>query len=342
MKKNLVAILSLTLMALLLIYPDYVSDSVVSSLKLCAFTVIPSLFPFAVTSNILIKSGSFSSDTAVAKLFSKCFNCSPSLFPIFISGVLGGYPIGAVSAAEMYKNCLCSKDEAEKVLSFCCFCGPSFIISAVGSSLLGNSKCGIYLYLCHFISAILTGIVLRPFFCKSFRTKIPSTQKTISLPDCLTSALKNASSSMISVCSCIIFFSSITAVLNAINADYPYLTAILEMTSGVKELSSANIRSPLLLPSISACIAFAGLSVHSQVISVCGQTDISTKPFFIGKTIHAILAFFITFSSQNLLGEKATILINTSKHNGFFPVYLLTLLLFLGITYKKVWKYIAK
>ncbi len=328
----------MTLMALLLFYPDYVSNSVVSSIKLCVFTVIPSLFPFAVTSNILIKSSSFSSNTTAAKLFSKIFNCPSCLFPIFISGIAGGYPIGAINAAQMYKNGLCSKDEAQKALSFCCFGGPSFIISAVGSSMLRNSMCGIYLYICHIISAIATGIVLRPFFLKNNNCKFTPVKKSVSLTSCLTSSLKDSTASMLSVCSCIIFFSSITAVLNAIKIDYPYITAILEMTSGVKELSSSNVPSTFLLPSLSACIAFGGLSIHSQVISVCGQTDISTKPFFIGKSIHALLAFVITILSQTLLGEKATFLSGSQSYDISFPIYISVFLLFLYVTIKKVWK----
>jgi len=325
----------MTLMVLLLFYPDYVSSAVVSSIKLCVFTVIPSLFPFAVTSNILIKSSSFSSDTTAAKLFSKIFNCPSCLFPVFISGIAGGYPIGAISASEMYKNGLCTKDDAQKALSFCCLGGPSFIISAVGSSMLGNSRCGVYLYVCHIISAIATGIVLRPFFGKISNHTFTSEKKSVSLTSCLTSSLKDSTASMLSVCSCIIFFSSITAVLNAIKIDCPYITAILEMTSGVKELSSSNLPSTFLLPFISACIAFGGLSVHSQVISVCGQTDISTKPFIIGKSIHALLAFVITVLSQNILGEKTTFLSDSTSYNTSFPIFISVFLLFLYITLKK-------
>ena len=322
-------------MTLFLIYPSQVADSVAASLKLCAFTVIPSLFPFAVASNLLVKSNNFSSDTPTAKIFSRIFNCSPLLFPVFLSGIAGGYPIGAISASEMYKNGLCSKDDAQKALSFCCFGGPSFIISAVGASIMGNVGCGIYLYVCHTVSAILTGIIMRPFFCTKKNCKSLSTDKTISLPVCLTSAIKDSTASMISVCSCIIFFSSVTAVLTALKIDYPFITAILEMTTGVKNLAVSDITPTLVLPSISACIAFGGLSVHSQVISVCSHTDISIQPFFIGKTVHALLAFFITILSQNLLGKKAVFLSISPNFDISFPIYISVFLSFSYIALKK-------
>ncbi len=114
------------------------------------------------------------------------------------------------------------------------------------------------------------------------------------------------------------------------------------MTSGVKELSSSDVPAAILLPSLSACVAFGGLSVHSQVMSVCGQTDISTRPFFIGKILHALLAFVITLLSQTILGEKAVFLESGSSYDISFPIYIAVFLIFLAVTYKKEWKYVTQ
>jgi sporulation integral membrane protein YlbJ len=60
--------------------------------------------------------------------------------------------------------------------------------------------------------------------------------------------------------------------------------------------AAATAHAPLIerLVLVSAIIAWSGLSVHGQVASVLTGTDISMKPYFAARFIHAILAGLYT------------------------------------------------
>jgi hypothetical protein len=45
---------------------------------------------------------------------------------------------------------------------------------------------------------------------------------------------------------------------------------------------------------VSAIVAWSGLSVHGQVASVLADTDISMKPYFVARALHAVYAAIMT------------------------------------------------
>lgn len=73
------------------------------------------------------------------------------------------------------------------------------------------------------------------------------------------------------------------------------LSGIFEITLGTKLASSAG--APLIQRVIiaSSIIAWSGLSVHFQVISMVSDTDIRIAPYVFARFLHAILAGAITY-----------------------------------------------
>lgn len=74
---------------------------------------------------------------------------------------------------------------------------------------------------------------------------------------------------------------------------------ILEITNGLKILSTSNISYNILLPVVATILGFGGLSVHMQVASIISSTDLSLKPYILGKTLHGIIAGIITYIVMN-------------------------------------------
>ena len=74
---------------------------------------------------------------------------------------------------------------------------------------------------------------------------------------------------------------------------------ILEITSGLKILSSLSIDYKLLLPLAAIILGFGGFSVHMQVASIISNTDLSIKPYLLGKALHGIFAGLITYFILN-------------------------------------------
>ena len=109
----------------------YASDAI----DLCLEMIVPTLFPFFICSGILIYSGFCE---LLAKAFQFCmyplFRISPVGSSAFILGIVSGYPLGAVTAGELYADNYISKTEAERLLAFCNNSGPLFILGSVGGS----------------------------------------------------------------------------------------------------------------------------------------------------------------------------------------------------------------
>ncbi len=137
-------------------------------------------------------------------------------------------------------------------------------------------------------------------------------------------AIKNSISTLLLVCGFITFFCVVGTVLDKtgmtslisnlisqifINLGFSKemvsplttgcLKGILEITSGLKILSASSLDYKILLPIMATILGFGGISVHMQVASIISHTDLSMKPYLLGKTLHGIFAGFITYFILN-------------------------------------------
>ena len=89
-----------------------------------------------------------------------------------------------------------------------------------------------------------------------------------------------------------------TLIINRLNTDLytaSIIRGILEMTMGLKSISTLII--PDIYKVVISCmfISFGGFAVHLQVISQLVDSDISYKPFFIARVFHSIISGFICY-----------------------------------------------
>lgn len=54
-----------------------------------------------------------------------------------------------------------TRGEAERLLAFCNNSNPVFLISVLGAGVFGSVRTGVWLWLIHILSALLTGLVFR-------------------------------------------------------------------------------------------------------------------------------------------------------------------------------------
>lgn len=148
--------------AALLLFPDVSAAAAREGVALCLQTVLPSLFPFFVLSSLLVQSD-------VPRLLSRAM--AGVMYPLFgvsgagasalILGLLGGYPVGARTVAELYGRGEIAREEAEQLLAFCNNSGPGFFLGVCGTAVFGSARAGAYLYLIHVGAALVTGVLLR-------------------------------------------------------------------------------------------------------------------------------------------------------------------------------------
>lgn len=131
-------------------------------LSLFANSVLPSLLPFFIATELLSYTGIIEVLGRVLNRFMRpIFNVPGEGAFAFIMGIISGYPIGAKIVTNFRQNGICTKEEGERLLAFSNNSGPLFIIGTVGISLFFDTRTGILLFLSHILACISVGIVFR-------------------------------------------------------------------------------------------------------------------------------------------------------------------------------------
>ena len=80
------------------------------------------------------------------------------------------------------------------------------------------------------------------------------------------------------------------------NLSSSFITGLLEITNGISLLSKIHLKEISINIILSAfLLGFGGFSVLLQVLSIISKTDLSIKPYIIGKILHGLISAFYTF-----------------------------------------------
>lgn len=332
-KRNFLPLLFLAFTFCLLIFSKTNLSAVKSGLSLWANSVIPSLFPFFVATELLMHTNIvYQLGNILNRYMKPIFNIRGEGAFAFIMGIISGYPVGAKIASNFRQNNICTKEECERLLSFTNNSGPLFIIGTVGVLMFKNTSIGVLLFITHLLSCITVGIIFRfwkrkktsdDFITHSNSSK--QTSKTVSfsnLGEILAESITSATSTILLIGGFVVIFSSIISILkasgilnlcascvspvfNILNIDTsfatPFISGFLEITNGISAIS--NIACKKLSINIiftSFLLGFGGISVLLQVLSITSKTDLSIKPYILGKLLHGILAAFYTYIFINI------------------------------------------
>ena len=307
----------------LILHPAQSMEAGRRGLELCANVIIPSLFPFFVLSSMVIELGMAQYlGRALQRLMWPLFRVRGAGASALVLGFVGGYPVGARTAISLYENGVCSKTETLRLLAFCNNSGPAFILGVVGAGVFGNSSVALVLYLTHIAASLCVGLLFR--FYRYGDTPTPTPQSlqpqfhAIRFSRAFTTSVKNALSSALNICAFVVLFTVIIQLLflcgamdraaqilsflcSPVRLNYPQarqlLTGFLEVSSGVTSLSEPNAWNSQI-PMAAFMLGWAGLSVHCQVLSFLGDSDLPSGTYFIGKILHGILsaAFVVLLS----------------------------------------------
>lgn len=297
-----------------------------SGLVLWANSIVPSLFPFFVATELLSHTNfTYYLGRILNRFMKPLFNIRGEGSFAFIMGIISGYPIGAKIAANFRENNICSKEECERLLSFTNNSGPLFIIGTVGISMFGNSTIGFLLLITHLLASITVGFIFR--FWK-YNTKYTSVKNSsyvnskdsISLSNIggiIGNSISSSINTILLIGGFVVLFSVIISILQTsqlldilsdcikplfslLNIPDEFSTGlisgILELTNGLSIV--CNIPAKKLSINIviaSFLLGLGGISILLQVWSTIAKTDLSIKPYILGKLLHACFSAFYTF-----------------------------------------------
>ena len=313
MKRIILNTFMVIITVLMIFFPEKSILYSKQALSMCYEIIIPSLFPFFVCSGILVYSGFAQSLSKFFRPVMKpLFNVNENGAAAFVLGIISGYPLGAVTACQLYEGAYLSKSEAERLLSFCNNSGPLFILGAVGTAMYKSPKIGIILYLSHIISAILVGFLARFYeqgkFCAP-ESRLGIVNETPA--QIFSTVLANSINSILTVCGAIIFFFTVSGIIISLIPFTPSLnaliSALLEFTGGIKKISLLSIPLNMRIIASSFAVGFAGLCVHIQVMSVTVRYGLSLKPYIFGKLLHGLFSAFFTYLFLRLFPQTVSV-----------------------------------
>ena len=296
-----IIILSIISLIELILNRMVVFNSISYSLKLWVSSIIPSIFPFFVISDILISYNITDYiPNFIKHIFSTLFKVNDNIITLFFLSILSGFPSSSRNARTMYDKCLITADEASHFLVFSHFANPLFILVTVGVFFLHDEKLGIIVLIAHYIPNIILGIIFRNTFTNGDISNVKDNSKKLEhFSKIFFDAVGNAIDTLLMILgtlTCFLVMASL--IINRINLNTyseAILKGILEMTIGLKSISTLGIPNIYKVVISSMILSFGGLSVHMQIISFLTDTDISYKTFFIARVYHVVLSLILAF-----------------------------------------------
>ena len=300
-------------------YPSQCAEGVRRGLLMCGSLVIPALFPFMALCEFIGNSGwSARLGRWACPVTRRLFGIRAPVGAAVVMGFIGGYPVGARSTASLYRDGLIDRTEARRMLCFCVNGGPAFVMSAVGVGMLQNAAAGWLLLAAHWLSSLLLGCILgmvwrrRPPVVPLDESRAalpPGTRRRIPLSEAFVEGVASASAGMFGICAFVILFCCLLSLLGALSLSegaYRFLAALLETTSGCRELAAGGVS----LPWISAALGFGGICVHFQVLSSAGEIRPNLIVFELCRVLHAAISFGLCSALVRIVPGVAPVISN--------------------------------
>ena len=310
MKKILSNILTFVVLLFLLINLLLKSSNIQNSIQL-AFDIwknnlFPSLFPMFVLSEIFISLNLADYFSKFTHPFTrKLFNSHKLTGYILFMGILTGFPGSAKIIYQFYQQQKISMKEAEKLLLFTHFSNPLFIINTIAISFLQNKNLAILIFISHYLSNIIIGILLKKYHPSekeitntSFYNTRDNTSKN-NFGVVLGQAILNSMNTLFLILGTISIFLCFTTILRSVlslgEVENSILSGILEMSQGLNYIRFTDISLRLKTTLSVMFISFGGFSVHLQIMAILSNTSIKYLPFLLTRILHAIIASFLAY-----------------------------------------------
>ena len=275
--KNKYIVIILATMLIILINPKISAYGAANGLGIWMNTIIPTLYPFIIISNLLVK------------IYGKSYK--NKLFLPLALGILCGYPVGATLAKGLLSN------NDTKNAQFVLNCGnlpsPMFILVIVIEKALSLPKItSLIIYTPIFFMILF-------FIPKDYRYEdINSSQKAkVNFIKNLDECVYEASIATLKIGGYIILFSMLSQLISSsILPEYikPLVISFLEITNGIFAISGSQYPYYLKVLFIMCATSFGGLCTLMQTYSVIGETELSIKKYIESRVFLTFLTLLCT------------------------------------------------
>lgn len=303
-------LLKLSLVALffcMLLRPETVFLGARSGLLLWFETVLPTLLPFILISNLLIHTNAFSFLTRLlGPVIRRLFGTSEKGSFAVLTGFLCGYPMGAKTTADLIRSGYITPEEGTYLLSFCNNTSIGFIMNYIFLNILQRKDLVIPGLTILLLSPILSSILFRTFYYHKYHLRTfqmpnicTNTDKKTPLRfELLDTCIMDSFETITNIGGYIMFFSILLSLLQKsrfLPSSVKLFLPILEMTNGIFLLEKWFPTSNLLFPAVCALTSFGGICAAAQTNCMIRGSGLRLLPYLIEKLITALVTSLLCF-----------------------------------------------
>lgn len=260
-------------------------------IELCLYSLIPSLFPFLVVSDLLT-GALMGMELPLLRPAARILRIPGGCAPFLIPGFLGGYPAGAQAIGRAFRAGKIPEDTARRLVLLCSNAGPSFLFGVLGNLFADRGQVWALLAV-QILSAVLCARMLPP----AEEGRPFSAESRLDLPGSVAAGIR----AMAGICGWVILFRVILAfgekwLLRFLPTELAVvLTGMLELTNGcfgLQRLADPRLRFVLC----SAMLSFGGICVTMQTAQVIQPLPV--RPYIGYKLKQGVFSLLISAGIQ--------------------------------------------
>ena len=303
MKRYFFVIFTIFLFVIMLVFPKDVFQGARNGLLLWFETVLPTLLPFLIIVNIMLKTNLIRHvSRLVYPVFGPLFSVSPNGCFAVLTGFFCGYPMGAKVTSDLVRNRQISSSEGAYLLSFCNNTSPGFMAGFVVCQTIGDPSLVFGSMAIFLLVPVLLSFVCRRIYLKKETRPLPVSvnweNRRFSM-DVLDLSIMDAFETITKIGGYIIVFS----VFLELALKLPFagtlpgrlLLPFLELTNGVVMLESLPLHFSLRYACIMGLCAFGGLCAAAQTNGMLNESGLKIIPYIVEKLAAGMAASLMAY-----------------------------------------------
>lgn len=308
LKRSLPVLGMIFFFILMLAFPQTVFSGASEGLLLWFHTVLPTLLPFLIITNLLLHTSAINwilriISPILRRVFGVSFYGS---FAVLI-GFLCGYPMGSKITADLIKTNKITSEEGRYLLSFCNNTSPMFIISYVIWQNLKMSNETIPFFFILIISPVLCSFLFRRYYHVALSSEQSGfcdkpwklTGKKKENGSLLDSCIMNGFETITKVGGYIMLFSILLHFAGQLPVPQKHMANVLfsslEITSGIPMVCASSSSLSARVISVLGLTSFGGWCSVAQTRSMIQGTDLPIIPYILEKLITALVTSLLTY-----------------------------------------------
>jgi len=303
MKRFFSALLLFTLLFYLFSHPSDAFAAAQSGLHLWFDTLIPTLLPTMIFSNLLIQLDLVQCFVRfLSPITARLLHLSTyGTYALFI-GFLCGFPMGAKTIYDLQKNGQLSKEEASYLLPFVNNVSPMFLINIVVFQIIKDSSYLLPTLLIVYGAPIIYGILTNQIYRQKisladtvYKKQASKIQVHFELID---ACIMNAVFTILKLGSYVILFSILSRLIQSFPTPHMFLQSFfvgsMELTNGIAFIDAQSIPFPQKYFFLCMFCVWGGFCALAQTQSVLSSASISIGVYIKARILICFIASLLT------------------------------------------------